>query len=57
MRERGNPNYLHFLATQKLYDDPAFVEYLQYLLYFTRVEYSKFLLYVQLMLFQGVGVV
>ncbi|KAI9852366.1 MAG: hypothetical protein M1838_000888 [Thelocarpon superellum] len=41
----ANPSYLNYLATQKLFDDAAFVAYLDYLQYFTRPEYAKFLLY------------
>ncbi len=41
----SNPLYLNHLATQKLLQDPAFINYLHYLLYFARSEYTKFLLY------------
>ncbi|KAI9891367.1 MAG: hypothetical protein M1814_002880 [Vezdaea aestivalis] len=41
----SNPWYLNHLATQKLFDDSAFVAYLDYLQYFTRPEYLKFLRY------------
>jgi mediator of RNA polymerase II transcription subunit 31 len=40
-----NPLYLQHLASQKLFDDPAFVAYLDYLRYFQRPEYITFLLY------------
>ena len=36
---------MNYLATQKLFDDPAFVAYLNYLQYFARPEYAKFLTY------------
>lgn len=36
---------MNYLATQKLYDEPAFVAYLDYLQYFARPEYAKFLTY------------
>ena len=41
----GNPRYLNHLASQKLLQDPAFVAYLEYLQYFTKQEYVKFLNY------------
>ena len=44
LRSRGNPWYLNHLATQKLFDNPAFVAYLSYLQYFSQPEYAKYLL-------------
>ncbi|KAI9817624.1 MAG: hypothetical protein M1832_004628 [Thelocarpon impressellum] len=41
----ANPWYLNFLATQKLLDEPSFVAYLEYLQYFSKPEYAKFLMY------------
>lgn len=41
----SNPLYLNHLAAQKLLQAPAFIKYLNYLLYFTRPEYTKYLLY------------
>jgi len=41
----ANPWYLNHLAVQKLYDDPAFVAYLDYLQYFRESKYVKYLLY------------
>ncbi|KAL8714166.1 MAG: hypothetical protein Q9220_001895 [cf. Caloplaca sp. 1 TL-2023] len=41
----ANPHYLNHLASQKLLQDPSFVEYLKYLQYFTRPEYTSYLLY------------
>ena len=41
----GNPYYLNHLASQKLLQDPSFIAYLRYLLYFTKPEYTKYILY------------
>ncbi|KAL8825184.1 MAG: hypothetical protein Q9170_007895 [Blastenia crenularia] len=41
----ANPYYLNHLASQKLLQDPNFIEYLKYLLYFTQAEYTKYLFY------------
>jgi mediator of RNA polymerase II transcription subunit 31 len=41
----ANPLYLQHLASQKLFDDPAFIAYLDYLRYFQRPEYITFLSY------------
>ena len=41
----SNPFYLNHLASQHLFQDPAFVAYLDYLQYFTRPEYLKFVNY------------
>ncbi|KAK5109195.1 hypothetical protein LTR62_007280 [Meristemomyces frigidus] len=41
----SNPHYIFHLATNKYFDDPAFVAYLNYLTYFRQPEYIKFLLY------------
>lgn len=41
----SNPLYVNHLATQKLLQDPAFISYLNYLVYFARPEYTKFLQY------------
>ncbi|KAI4210736.1 MAG: hypothetical protein LQ351_006411 [Letrouitia transgressa] len=41
----ANPFYLNHLASQKLLQDPSFVEYLKYLQYFTEPEYVKYLSY------------
>ncbi|KAI9856214.1 MAG: hypothetical protein M1824_005523 [Vezdaea acicularis] len=42
---RANPLYLNHLATQKLFEDPCFVAYLDYLQYFSKPEYISFLTY------------
>ncbi|KAL9001850.1 MAG: hypothetical protein Q9188_005188 [Gyalolechia gomerana] len=41
----ANPYYLNHLASQKLLQDPTFVEYLKYLQYFTQAEYARYLSY------------
>ncbi|KAI9794534.1 MAG: hypothetical protein M1816_004421 [Peltula sp. TS41687] len=41
----ANPMYLNHLATQKLLDDPSFIAYLDYLQYFIKPEYARFLTY------------
>ena len=41
----ANPRYLRHLATEGTLDDPAFLNYLDYLRYWTRPEYAKFILY------------
>lgn len=41
----ANPHYLNHLAAQKLLQQPAFVEYLRYLQYWSRPPYIKYLAY------------
>ncbi|KAL8806179.1 MAG: hypothetical protein Q9223_004913 [Gallowayella weberi] len=41
----ANPFYLNHLASQKLLQDSAFIEYLKYLQYFTQPEYTRYLSY------------
>ncbi|KAI9679841.1 MAG: hypothetical protein M1817_004855 [Caeruleum heppii] len=41
----ANPWYLNHLATLKLFDDACFVAYLDYLQYFAKSEYTRFLTY------------
>lgn len=41
----ANPHYLNHLASQKLLQQPAFVEYLKYLQYWSRPPYLKYLTY------------
>lgn len=36
---------MNFLASQKYFDDPAFVAYLEYLQYFKQPQYTKYLSY------------
>ena len=47
----ANPNYLHFLAKQGLFDNVAFKNYLKYLLYWKRPEYVKFIKYPECLFF------
>ncbi|KAI7657109.1 hypothetical protein KC318_g11991 [Hortaea werneckii] len=41
----SNPLYVHYLATQKLFEDDAFIRYLDYLQYFREPKYMRFLQY------------
>jgi len=41
----ANPRYLHHLAREGFLRDPTFVNYLEYLAYWERPEYAKFILY------------
>lgn len=41
----ANPNYLNHLAAQKLLQQPAFVQYLKYLQYWSQPPYLKYLTY------------
>ncbi|KAL8689645.1 MAG: hypothetical protein Q9218_004731 [Villophora microphyllina] len=41
----ANPYYLNHLASQKLLQDSCFVEYLNYLQYFNKPEYIRYLSY------------
>lgn len=43
----ANPRYLYFLSQQNYFGDPSFVNYLRYLLYWTRPEYIKYVRYPQ----------
>ena len=45
MQTLSNPHHLNHLASQKLLQDPTFIAYLDYLRYFTRPEYAKYLTY------------
>ena len=38
----ANPYYLHSLAQQGILNQPAFVNYLHYLLYWKEKEYARF---------------
>ena len=42
----ANPFYLHSLAQQNILEQPAFVNYLEYLLYFKEKDYARFIQYV-----------
>ncbi|EMD33624.1 hypothetical protein CERSUDRAFT_159824 [Gelatoporia subvermispora B] len=41
----ANPFYLHSLAQQGILNQPAFVNYLNYLLYWKEKDYARFILY------------
>ncbi|KAJ8521167.1 hypothetical protein ONZ45_g2084 [Pleurotus djamor] len=41
----ANPFYLHSLAQQNYFEQPAFVNYLEYLLYWKEKEYARFIHY------------
>lgn len=47
----ANPNYLHFLAKQGLFESSEFKNYLKYLLYWKRPEYVKFIKYPECLFF------
>ena len=42
----ANPFYLHSLAQQNILEQPAFVNFLKYLLYFKEKDYARFIQYV-----------
>ena len=39
----ANPFYLHSLAQQNILEQPAFVNFLEYLLYFKEKDYARFI--------------
>ncbi|KAF9020468.1 SOH1-domain-containing protein [Hymenopellis radicata] len=41
----ANPFYLHSLAQQNILEQPAFINYLEYLQYWREKEYARFLHY------------
>ncbi|CAL1708091.1 unnamed protein product [Somion occarium] len=41
----ANPYYLHSLAQQGVLNQPAFVNFLKYLLYWKEKDYARFILY------------
>ncbi|KAF9088894.1 hypothetical protein BGX29_009486 [Mortierella sp. GBA35] len=41
----SNPWYLHHLAQQQYFNQDAFIRYLDYLQYFRKPEYAKFIIY------------
>lgn len=43
----ANPYYLHSLAQQGVLNQPAFVNFLKYLLYWKEKDYARFILYVR----------
>jgi mediator of RNA polymerase II transcription subunit 31 len=44
----ANPFYLHSLAQQNILEQPAFVSFLEYLLYFKEKDYARFIQYVNI---------
>jgi len=49
----ANPYYLHSLAQQNILDQPAFVNYLKYLLYWKEKDYARFLQWVRMLCCPG----
>ena len=47
----ANPHYIFFLAQKNYFGDPAFINYLKYLLYWCEPQYAKFVRYPQALLF------
>jgi mediator of RNA polymerase II transcription subunit 31 len=45
VQQLANPQYLHFLALNRYFQDKSFVNYLKYLQYWKKQEYAKFLVY------------
>lgn len=45
----ANPFYLHSLAQQNILEQPAFVNFLRYLLYFKEKEYARFIQYAHML--------
>lgn len=41
----ANPFYLHSLAQQNILEQPAFINFLAYLLYFKEKDYARFIQY------------
>eukprot|EP00388_Colpodella_angusta_P004954 GDKJ01015737.1.p1 GENE.GDKJ01015737.1~~GDKJ01015737.1.p1 ORF type:complete len:236 (+),score=58.06 GDKJ01015737.1:23-730(+) len=41
----SSPDYLKWLHKEGLFEDPAFIRYLNYLLYWTKIPYSSFIQY------------
>lgn len=39
----ANPFYLHSLAQQNILEQPSFINFLQYLLYFKEKDYARFI--------------
>lgn len=44
----ANPFYLHSLAQQNILEQPAFINFLHYLLYFKEKDYARFIQYAYL---------
>lgn len=43
----ANPFYLHSLAQQGILNQPAFVNFLKYLMYWKEKDYARFILFVK----------
>jgi mediator of RNA polymerase II transcription subunit 31 len=43
----ANPEYLEYLLKQHFFADPAFINYLQYLLYWTKLPYCRYIRFPQ----------
>ena len=43
----ANPFYLHSLAQQNILEQPAFINYLEYLQYFRKKDYARFIQFVR----------
>ena len=43
----SNFKYLNYLAINKYFDDPTFIDFLKYLRYWKQAEYTKYLLFPQ----------
>jgi mediator of RNA polymerase II transcription subunit 31 len=46
----ANPFYLHSLAQQNILDQPAFINFLEYLLYWKEKDYARFIQSINLLL-------
>jgi len=42
----ANPHFLYTLSTEGYMDNPAFINYLKYLLYWQEQEYARFIVFV-----------
>lgn len=47
----ANPFYLHTLSQQGILAQPAFVNYLEYLMYWKEKDYARFILYASMLSF------
>lgn len=50
----ANPFYLHSLAQQNVLEQPAFVNFLEYLLYWKEKDYARFIQCANLLCFFGI---
>lgn len=49
----ANPFYLHSLAQQGILNQPAFVNFLKYLMYWKEKDYARFILFVKPLTFSS----